>query len=307
MNAETMTFGVEIECVVPSAAIRARGINVAGYHSTAGQSSAMPQGWRATSDGSIRVPSWDWTAVEFVSPILSGADGLASLKAMCELLREMGAKVNASCGLHVHVGCPADANIIRNLTINVARFETALWAASGTTTRQNNSTYCKSIKTGTTHRAIAQATNKTEAERAIYNAADRYHVLNLTHVRSSLGSTNKTVEFRVFAGTTNYTKIGAYVQVCLGLVAKSAKRKPRVEDFDRLTVSASRMRKTGAGSSAMSVMLQWMAWVNAPRATKIGVLVADVKPFVTELRRLAGKYDEQLEGRRSTPNTGDIV
>ncbi len=308
MNAAAMTFGVEIECVVPSAALRSRNIHIAGYHSGGGDSSALPQGWRATQDGSIRTPSFDWVAVEFVSPILSGAAGLESLKAMTELLRAMGAKVNTSCGLHVHIGTPAEAGLVRNLTVNVARFERALWAMSGTVNRERNSHYCKSVKVPA-FKNLAMATGKAAQEQALRNVSDRYHVLNLTHVSRSLGSTTKTVEFRVFAGTTNYTKIAAYVMICLGLVSKSAKRTPKASDFDGAQQAArfTRLGK-GAGLTSMHELLNWLCWAWCAKApVRYGALVADLTPFIIELRRLADKYDAQRSGTEVVPNSGDLV
>ena len=41
---------------------------------------------------------------EFISPILQGAAGVAHLVEFVAWLQEIGAKVNKSCGLHVHVG-----------------------------------------------------------------------------------------------------------------------------------------------------------------------------------------------------------
>jgi hypothetical protein len=53
------------------------------------------------SDGSIRGDN----PIECVSPILNGArGGFDTLKACCASLREVGAMVNRSTGLHVHVG-----------------------------------------------------------------------------------------------------------------------------------------------------------------------------------------------------------
>src|SRR5690606_27691315 len=46
----------------------------------------------------------------------------------------------------------------------------------------------------------------------------RYHVLNLTNI---LSNGKPTVEFRLFAGTTNATKAIAYVRLCLGIVEKA--------------------------------------------------------------------------------------
>ena len=93
-----ITFGVEIECAIPASLV----LEAASLKLARG---AKPAGWKAVHDGSIQAPE-GFVAVEFVSPKLSGEAGLAAAVAAVEKLAALGAQVNESCGLHVHISSP---------------------------------------------------------------------------------------------------------------------------------------------------------------------------------------------------------
>src|SRR4051794_18000664 len=133
MNVEDLTFGVEIETTLP------RGTVAVGYH---GQGAPIPQlrgEWKADADPSISVQTSGHVACEFVSPVFRGAAGLKQLLADLAVIKAMGATVNASCGLHVHVGFDkaGDPNALARLVTLVANFETAIYATTGTKAREN--------------------------------------------------------------------------------------------------------------------------------------------------------------------------
>ena len=129
MNVEDMTFGIEIETTVPAGTLRV------GYH---GHGCSIPglDGWKADRDPSIRATG-NHEACEFVSPVFKGSEGLKQCLADVAKIRAMGAKVNASCGLHVHVGIDKnDAALVAKLTTLVANFEKAIYASTGTKSRE---------------------------------------------------------------------------------------------------------------------------------------------------------------------------
>ncbi len=64
----------------------------------------FPQGWTAERDGSLHTSRRGYVAVEIVSPILKGRAGIEQIKQMAEVLRQVGAAVNPTCGMHIHVG-----------------------------------------------------------------------------------------------------------------------------------------------------------------------------------------------------------
>jgi len=106
------TFGVEIECFNLSPDILAWKMNenklkVGGYEISESVCSMLHlrnrdnySAWDIGDDGSIRGRD----SVEIRSPILRGESGLKEIEKVCAILNDIGAKVNNSCGLHVHVG-----------------------------------------------------------------------------------------------------------------------------------------------------------------------------------------------------------
>jgi hypothetical protein len=282
-NAADLTFGIEIETLMPRAAIQSNNWTVNGYHS--GYPVFIPghDGWKATTDSSLHTRNWQQTGVEVVSPVLKGAEGIASVKAMCETLKAMGARVNQSCGFHVHVGWNGTTAQLRRLVVLVAQHEKALHAATGTHSREHNR-YCNSIRTNYRR---AESTDLRETESLITQS--RYHVLNLTNLRNE--PARRTVEFRVFAGTTNVAKIMAYVGIALALVQKALNTN---DDAAWDAAPSVKANTTGAGQWAMRrlfAQINWFATVSTKR-TAMGVMNQnDVPKMVKELKRLAKKYD----------------
>ncbi len=60
--------------------------------------------WVAASDSTIRNTAGRGIAHEIISPVLEGQEGLATLRKVMKALKNAGAKVNKSCGLHVTMG-----------------------------------------------------------------------------------------------------------------------------------------------------------------------------------------------------------
>ncbi len=184
MNVEDITFGVEIETTIP------RGTLAVGPH---GHGCDIPQlaGWKADRDPSIRARNGQ-EACEFVSPVLKGSEGLKQLLADLAVIRGLGAKVNTSCGLHVHVGIDKnDAELTARLITLVSNFEKAIYASTGTK-RRERSRWCN----GLNHYGDAETARRS-------GQYSRYHVANLAT------GTKPTVEFRAFAATLDTVKLNA--------------------------------------------------------------------------------------------------
>ena len=286
MNASDLTFGVEIETTAGAAATAA-GLQVGGYHSGR-QVPYLPAGWKASSDSSIRATPGRFGA-EIVSPVLKGIEGLRQVAQVIATLKAKGHEVNETCGVHVHIGWTTnDASTLARLVTIVAYLEAGLFAVTGTKSRErghHGRSYCKGIKQhGTAATAQRQA------------SGDRYHILNLTNL--AMGTRN-TVEFRVFSGSLNATKILAWIQIALGIVerAHTTKRSP---DFAP-TAPTGGWKKAGPGQSETERLIGYLAW--APGTAKIhggksfGWIADDTlldrKTAMNTLRTMAAKYDAQ--------------
>lgn len=269
MNAETYTFGVEIECLIPVANAPA----VGGYHCGV-QVAALPAGWNAQRDGSIRTRR-GMVGVEIVSPVLQGAEGVRQLKAACEWLASIGAAVNKSTGLHIHVGTAKDDATLRRIVTVAANFEKAIYAATGTKARERGC-FCRTVQQSQNHRD------------GRFAYATRYHVLNVL-------TQHDTVEFRAFAGTINFTKIVAYVRLCIGLVERAVEMKRLPKWEAKPVAETSPIKRGGEGLTALNRLFFWLGWNRGRVDRTYGITGAEVGPSLKQVKnqlvRLARKYD----------------
>jgi hypothetical protein len=276
-----LTFGVELEVTLPQGTCP-----VGGYHHGA-QVPQLPAGWRAERDASIQAGPGH-TAAEIVSPVLKGADGLCQVKSVCDWLNRVGAKVNRSTGFHVHVGFDfSNAEALHRLVSLVANFEKALFASTGTHSREQGH-FCRGIQED--HRFVT-AFHATRVARPGL-CSDRYHVLNLTNL---IGHGKPTVEFRVFAGTTNALKAIGYVRLCLGIVEKALSMKKLPKWVAKTPVATSPIHRKGEGQTALTRLFYALGWTKGREEHTYGDVRDEELPGVEavkkELMRLARKYD----------------
>lgn len=98
-------FGVEIEFynVRPSVVIEALA-EVGIDCSYEGYNHHTRPHWKIVRDGSVTSRNTgEGSGLEMVSPILSGTAGLVQLEKVLATMVNVGARVNLSCGLHVHI------------------------------------------------------------------------------------------------------------------------------------------------------------------------------------------------------------
>lgn len=278
MNANELTFGVEIETVVSYEAAASNGLQIGAYH-VGTQVPYLPAGWTAQRDSSLYGNSGE-TDCEIVSPVLKGADGLLEVLQAVRTLEAKGHRVNKTCGIHVHVGWDVAVRTqkeLARLVCIVANYEAALYAMTGTKNRERGH-YCKKVS------------DYGDADRAArISQSDRYHGLNLSNLATGR---KPTVEFRFFAGSLNPVKLAGYVQACLALVERAINSK-RVTAFTaKPTGHRNSCKRDGAGATAVARFLFNMHWFNSKKAPA-GILtdavsLADIRK---EFTRLANKYD----------------
>jgi len=94
-----MSFGIEIECIglTFNGVVNAlRSINIVCEN--AGYTHTVMNTWKVVPDGSVS------NGCEVVSPPLRGNDGLDEVRSVMKVLRDAGARINVSCGMHIHIG-----------------------------------------------------------------------------------------------------------------------------------------------------------------------------------------------------------
>lgn len=172
--------GVEMECFAP----------VGEEAFTA----ALPLWCRRASDGSIRA---DGGFAHEVRALLTRSEMEPRLFRLCKTLQAVGAQVNKTCGLHVHLdqrGETFEAVKKRAQIVNawLERLQELVPAS-----RRSNE-YCKW--------GISEN--------------DRYRAVNLTAFRKY-----STLEIRLHSGTVDYTKVLAWIRLCELLAAMKTKPK----------------------------------------------------------------------------------
>lgn len=282
MNANEIFFGIEFETTLPGSDTTPIGPYHAGH-----QVPWLPAGWKAERDSSIRPLTPTRKACEFVSPKLKGEAGLREVENAIEQINAHGARVNPSCGLHITLEWNGDAAALARLISLVGNHERAIFASTGTRHREQT-IYTKQIKQyGDKHAA------KQRCE------ADRYHLLNLTH----LAQGKNRIEFRAFAGTLNATKVLGYLMMCLGLV-ELALSTTRCSDWDYTkregTKSCWDRPGAGLGETEINRLFYRLGWTKgwykgALRDKRFGEIAGERMPewksIKTKLLELGRKYD----------------
>lgn len=199
--------------------------------------------WRVVKDASVQavrqenseivVVSDDYQC-ELVSPVLGYSD-IPLLQRLIRELKESGALVNKSCGLHVHVGAERfSPNNLRTLCNIIYAKQSLLTKALDC--RQDRRRYCLDLSDEFIKK-LNKKKPKTMGEFAEvwyhgFNALpfrrndryndSRYRILNLHQL---LSGRLKTVEFRLFNGTLHAGKVKASIQLSLLIAAQALNQK----------------------------------------------------------------------------------
>ncbi|MFR2838795.1 MAG: amidoligase family protein [Zhenhengia sp.] len=261
MDYHDLRFGIEIECTGATRFTVAKTIaqffgtglenvnRTLDNYDTYEIKDPQHRTWKVMRDASIltqqiqgntRVSADASYSIEIVSPILR-YDDIVSLQEMIRVIRKVGAFVNSSCGIHIHVSADAfDAKHLRFLCNIVYSKQNLIYKALGV--KQLRSRYCKKLDekfidklyqkkpTSLFNMAeiwYAQASDDDWQRR--YNES-RYHILNLHPL---LSGRQQSIEYRCFNGTLHAGEIKSYIQFSLlltasALNAKSASRKVTV-------------------------------------------------------------------------------
>ena len=231
----SQNFGIEIEMtgLTRSAAARiiagyfgTQATHVGGVYDAYTIRDEQNRQWKVVRDTSIRYrdsrnreASRDYS-VEFVSPICQYED-IPVVQELVRKLRAGGARVNDSCGIHVHVDASAHTpQTLRNIVNIMAAKEDLLYKALQVKVNREN--YCRKADT----RFLEELNHKRpktmdEVEELWYNGMggryshyddSRYHALNLHSVFSK-----GTIEFRLFNSTLHAGEVKSYIQLCLAI------------------------------------------------------------------------------------------
>lgn len=198
--------------------------------------------WKIMGDGSIDIErggrrgQYPGEACEFVTPICT-YDDIPMIQECIRTLRKAGAKVNKSCGCHIHVDAANHtAQSLKNLVFMTKAKQDLIFKAVGTQTSRLGR-WCKPIEDNLVdniRKITGKSLDKSKLEDTWYNTygtgdpferqmhynKSRYHILNL-HSTWQRG----TVEFRCFEATLHAGEIRAWLNLCLAMSAQAINSK----------------------------------------------------------------------------------
>ncbi len=216
---ETRKFGVEIEFLIRGASaldqlvaeMAARGLrcHIQGYNHD------DVDYWKITTDSSVHGTgsTVGWMGRELVSPPLSSKEGRRQLKLACEALAAVGARVNVTCGLHVHHDARhlTGDSMIR-LAEMVAYYADDMDEMVARSRRAGQNNFCMRFDDE------QMRLLRWMGLRRYMRSSSRYQTLNLSaYLRHG------TVEFRQHQGTIEYEKIIAWVEVGQAMIRAAAR------------------------------------------------------------------------------------
>lgn len=215
-------------------------------YDTWGVEDSLGRTWKFMSDSSIRPEKKSRGRyistteleyrVEFVTPKLSYED-MNTFQEAIRALRNAGGKVNASCGMHVHVdGANHNQQSLKNLLSIMYSKEDILFKALQVNENRVRQ-WCQKVREPMLQQMRKQldsseTKNLNRLENIWYEGADgshehynwtRYYACNL-HSMFYRG----TVEFRMFNSTLHAGRAKAYVNLCLAISAQSINQRSSV-------------------------------------------------------------------------------
>ena len=208
---------------------------------------ADPEGkaWKLMSDASIRGERKTRTGyartddrsyrVELVTPKLTYAE-LPKFQECVRRVRKAGAKVNSSCGIHVHVDAANhNRQSLKNLIGIMFSKEDILFKALQVDPARAEA-YCQKVREPMLRQARTLSSDETKdlsmlediwyegfPGRSSHYNDSRYYALNLHSVFY-----RGTVEFRCFNSTLHAGKAAAYVNLCLAISAQAIAQRSTV-------------------------------------------------------------------------------
>ena len=268
LNGNTSTFGVELEFVGGDADSIASelydlGITAApyrlNYHARVSDNSK----WKLERDSSVSSGS---QGGELVSPVLKDTpETWRQIEVICEVAQRHGARVNQSCGGHVHIGMnklDTARQRWRRFFKMIENYEECLYRAAGGDLgriRRNASSYATSFseRASEANRMNFRMDNDEDvrvmAERV--SRMNRYYGINLKNIATDRAP---TVEFRYFNGSLNPKQIQANIKLAAGLINASEKARWRDTDDENYKKRGQILKNanTSAGTRTKEKMIE---------------------------------------------------
>lgn len=204
-------FGVEFEAYNVSKEVLTNALQQAGIECRIeSYNHTTKSHWKIVHDASIS----GMNAFELVSPILTGTSGLEELKTVCRVLEQCRAKVNKSCGTHVHFDASDfSLEVWKRIYINYSRLESTIDGFMPCSRRDNR--FCKSLRKITNFESKIKNSPSLRGISVLFNSSRYFKINPMSYSR------HNTCEFRQHSGTVEFEKIGNWIQFLNNLVEYS--------------------------------------------------------------------------------------
>lgn len=306
---DTLTFGVELEVVMPMGWDRERvalEINSAGVMCVAEMyGHSTPRNWKVITDNSLGYAR----GAEVVSPPIRGEEGFRQLRVVCETLTRIGCKITSKCGFHVHVGCrDAQADFFKNLIVLYSTAERAIDQFMPDSRKGSSNNFCKPVVLHSRSR-LREARTVGEIASTIGQRSDRgRHSSRYCKLNLEAYFAYGTVEFRHHGGTVDATKAQNWVRLCLRMVltAKAGEREVSTVEELLSAVDATEAERIYFRSRVAYFNRGRIQEQPAPRPSPVAVPAADRVVYTqTVLNTFESYGDRAIEhargpARRST-------
>lgn len=279
--------------------------------------------WKVMSDGSIdcqtrqdgrRIAANGEHSVELVTPICQYRD-IETIQEIIRALREAGAFVNNSCGIHIHVNAaPFTAPKLRNLVNIMAAKEDMIYRALQVD-RDREHDYCKKIDPDFLEKLNRQRPETMEDLKNLWYCgrdgssqhyhSSRYHCLNFHSIFQK-----GTIEFRAFNSSLHAGKIKAYLQFCLAMTAqafnqRSASPQKTVSSNEKYTFRVWLLRLGMIGNEFKTARLHLLDHLDGNIAWKDPAQAERQKERLKARREVAEPQTEQQMEGQTEPEAQD--
>ena len=232
MDLRDIRFGIEIETLGRTRADVARaiqsvvggtGAHTGGMYDAWEVTDLRDRVWKVVTDSSIGA-SREFQA-EVVSPILTYGD-IEQLQEVVRAIRRAGARVDRSCGIHVHCDASAfDGRTLANLAKMVYKQEPLILHALGVSEARLQR-YTRPLDDEFIRRVEAARPRTADELNPLWYGQrttnpEHYHRSRYSGVNFHSYWHRNTLEFRWFQGTNHAGKVKAYIQFCLAIAAKA--------------------------------------------------------------------------------------
>lgn len=205
----TLTFGIEIECVGLTTSDAARALRDAGITcENNGYNHNTRPTWKVVTDASLHSRNG---SCEVVSPVLSGSDGLTEVRTVMKVLRDAGARINESCGMHIHIGVDQLTQGHQTRIINA--YGAWQWAMTAWILERRVNSRWSALRSADTVARLATSWAQANDRRDFASSCDRYYALNVASYHR-----HGTFEFRSHHGSLNGQNATAWIAMHLAFI-----------------------------------------------------------------------------------------